>query len=181
MPVAGSLHGAHPTAPSLQGKFKVRVKALEYVGGQHVCSLPEKDRQGVIHVKPTSLSDSLEVRASVVCDVCPCEQVRVVFADVPPPGNAPVNACGSRSALAARCQQLLVFRAGGFEFWAGRPQDAALNTQETAVGCWAPILPVLSRPVCAAWLEMLAHRWKEVAVPSCPQSSAQGHFHHSPH
>uniref|UniRef100_A0A8B9CML1 Integrin beta n=1 Tax=Anser brachyrhynchus TaxID=132585 RepID=A0A8B9CML1_9AVES len=61
------------------GKFKVRVKALEYVGGQHVCSLPEKDRQGVIHVKPTSLSDSLEVRASVVCDVCPCEQVRVVF------------------------------------------------------------------------------------------------------
>lgn len=56
------------------GKFKVRVKALEYVGGQHVCSLPEKDRQGVIHVKPTSLSDSLEVRASVVCDVCPCEQ-----------------------------------------------------------------------------------------------------------
>uniref|UniRef100_A0A8B9CLB5 Integrin beta n=1 Tax=Anser brachyrhynchus TaxID=132585 RepID=A0A8B9CLB5_9AVES len=63
------------------GKFKVRVKALEYVGGQHVCSLPEKDRQGVIHVKPTSLSDSLEVRASVVCDVCPCEQVRVVFAD----------------------------------------------------------------------------------------------------
>ncbi|NXF48317.1 ITB4 protein, partial [Oceanites oceanicus] len=51
------------------GKFKVRVKALE-----HVCSLPEKDRQGVIHVKPTSLSDSLSVTASVVCDVCPCEQ-----------------------------------------------------------------------------------------------------------
>ncbi|NXN91936.1 ITB4 protein, partial [Rhinopomastus cyanomelas] len=56
------------------GKFKVRMKALEYVGGQHVCSLPEKDRQGVIHVKPTSLSDSLKVMASVICDVCPCEQ-----------------------------------------------------------------------------------------------------------
>ncbi|NXL86999.1 ITB4 protein, partial [Alectura lathami] len=56
------------------GRFKVRVKALERVGGQHVCSLPEKDRQGVIHVKATSLSDSLKVRASVVCDVCPCEQ-----------------------------------------------------------------------------------------------------------
>ncbi|KFV65435.1 Integrin beta-4 [Dryobates pubescens] len=56
------------------GKYKVRMKALEYVGGQHVCSLPEKDRQGVIHVKPTSLSDSLKVTASVVCDVCPCEQ-----------------------------------------------------------------------------------------------------------
>ncbi|NXX43070.1 ITB4 protein, partial [Tricholaema leucomelas] len=56
------------------GKFKVRVKALEYVGGQHVCSLPERDRQGVVHVKPTSLSDSLKVTASVICDVCPCEQ-----------------------------------------------------------------------------------------------------------
>ncbi|NXH68454.1 ITB4 protein, partial [Hydrobates tethys] len=56
------------------GKFNMRVKALEYVSGQHVCSLPEKDRQGVIHVKPTSLSDSLKVTASVICDVCPCEQ-----------------------------------------------------------------------------------------------------------
>lgn len=61
--------------PSFQGKFNVRLKALEYVGGQHVCSLPERDRQGVIHVKPTSLSDSLKVTASVICDVCPCEQV----------------------------------------------------------------------------------------------------------
>uniref|UniRef100_A0A8C0UY49 Integrin beta n=1 Tax=Cyanistes caeruleus TaxID=156563 RepID=A0A8C0UY49_CYACU len=48
--------------------------ALEYIGGQHVCSLPEKERHGVIHVKPTSLSDSLTVSAAVVCDVCPCEQ-----------------------------------------------------------------------------------------------------------
>ncbi|NXN50834.1 ITB4 protein, partial [Rynchops niger] len=56
------------------GKFNMRVKALEYIGGQHVCSLPEKDRQGVIHVKPTSLSDSLKVAVSVICDVCPCEQ-----------------------------------------------------------------------------------------------------------
>ncbi|NXT94311.1 ITB4 protein, partial [Anhinga rufa] len=56
------------------GKFNVRMKALEHIGGQHVCSLPEKDRQGVIHVKPTSLSDSLNITASVVCDVCLCEQ-----------------------------------------------------------------------------------------------------------
>uniref|UniRef100_A0A8C9L3V6 Integrin beta n=1 Tax=Pavo cristatus TaxID=9049 RepID=A0A8C9L3V6_PAVCR len=56
------------------GKFQVRVKALEHIGGQHVCTLPEKDRQGIIQVKPTSLSDSLQVQASIVCDVCPCEQ-----------------------------------------------------------------------------------------------------------
>ncbi|NXX54571.1 ITB4 protein, partial [Scopus umbretta] len=56
------------------GKFNMRVKALEYIGGQHVCNLPEKDRHGVIHVKPTSLSDSLNITASIICDVCPCEQ-----------------------------------------------------------------------------------------------------------
>uniref|UniRef100_A0A8C3J100 Integrin subunit beta 4 n=1 Tax=Calidris pygmaea TaxID=425635 RepID=A0A8C3J100_9CHAR len=56
------------------GTFKVHVKALEYIGGQHVCSLPERDREGVIHLKPTSLSDSLKITASVICDMCPCEQ-----------------------------------------------------------------------------------------------------------
>lgn len=90
--------------PSFQGKFNVRVKALEYIGGQHVCSLPEKDRQGVIHVKPTSLSDSLKVTASVICDVCPCEQVcggaccREMSSCWPAwGGNALAGTCGSRS------------------------------------------------------------------------------------
>ncbi|NXT71653.1 ITB4 protein, partial [Chaetops frenatus] len=59
-------------------KFHMHVKALEYLGGQHVCSLPEKERQGVIHVKPTSLSDSLTVSAAVICDLCPCEQQQEV-------------------------------------------------------------------------------------------------------
>uniref|UniRef100_A0A8D2NCP3 Integrin beta n=1 Tax=Zonotrichia albicollis TaxID=44394 RepID=A0A8D2NCP3_ZONAL len=58
-----------------RGKVVSPRRALEYVGGQHVCSLPERDRHGVIHVKPTSLSDSLTVSTAVVCDVCPCEQV----------------------------------------------------------------------------------------------------------
>ncbi|XP_019358966.1 PREDICTED: integrin beta-4 isoform X3 [Gavialis gangeticus] len=55
------------------GKFNLRLKALEKVGGEHVCNLQEKDRQGTIHVKPSSLSDSLKIDASVICDVCPCE------------------------------------------------------------------------------------------------------------
>uniref|UniRef100_A0A674JR27 Integrin beta n=1 Tax=Terrapene triunguis TaxID=2587831 RepID=A0A674JR27_9SAUR len=60
------------------GSFKVRVKAHEYVGGEHVCNLPKKEQQGVIHVKPSSLSDSLKIDASVICDVCPCEQQKMV-------------------------------------------------------------------------------------------------------
>lgn len=60
---------------SIQGRFKVRVKAHEYVGGEHVCNLPKKEQQGVIHVKPSSSSESLKIDASIICDVCPCEQV----------------------------------------------------------------------------------------------------------
>ncbi|KAM7146248.1 integrin beta-4 isoform 2-T2 [Macrochelys suwanniensis] len=60
------------------GTFKVRVKAHEHVGGEHVCNLPKKEQQGVIHVKPSSLSDSLKIDASVICDVCPCEQQKMV-------------------------------------------------------------------------------------------------------
>ncbi|XP_053903128.1 integrin beta-4 isoform X3 [Malaclemys terrapin pileata] len=62
------------------GSFKVRVKAHEYVGGEHVCNLPKKEQQGIIHVKPSSLSDSLKIDASVICDVCPCEQQKMVRA-----------------------------------------------------------------------------------------------------
>ncbi|XP_027690468.2 integrin beta-4 [Chelonia mydas] len=60
------------------GSFKVHVKAHEYVGGEHVCNLPEKEQHGVIHVKPSSLSDSLKIAASVICDVCPCEQQKII-------------------------------------------------------------------------------------------------------
>ncbi|XP_038227153.1 integrin beta-4 isoform X7 [Dermochelys coriacea] len=60
------------------GSFQVHVKAHEYVGGEHVCNLPKKEQQGVIHVKPSSLSDSLKIATSVICDVCPCEQQKMV-------------------------------------------------------------------------------------------------------
>ncbi|XP_015269964.1 PREDICTED: integrin beta-4 isoform X3 [Gekko japonicus] len=56
------------------GTFDVRVKAHEHVGGEQVCDLPEKDRKGFIHLKPSSFSNKLEIEASVICDACPCEQ-----------------------------------------------------------------------------------------------------------
>ncbi|KAJ6660314.1 hypothetical protein lerEdw1_017737, partial [Lerista edwardsae] len=61
-----------------EGTFNVQVKALEKVGDKPVCDLPEKDRQGVIHIKPSSFSDKMEVEASVVCDVCPCELTKEI-------------------------------------------------------------------------------------------------------
>ncbi|XP_053149867.1 integrin beta-4 isoform X4 [Hemicordylus capensis] len=60
------------------GTFNVRVKAHKKVGDESVCNLPEKDRQGVIHVKPSSFSNRMEIQASVICDACPCEQKQEV-------------------------------------------------------------------------------------------------------
>ncbi|XP_066474181.1 integrin beta-4 isoform X3 [Tiliqua scincoides] len=60
------------------GTFNVRVKALEKVGDKPVCDLPEKDREGVIHIKPSSFSNKMEIDASVICDVCPCELTKEV-------------------------------------------------------------------------------------------------------
>ncbi|XP_063315202.1 integrin beta-4 isoform X2 [Pelobates fuscus] len=56
-----------------EGIFQVKVKALEQVGGQHVCKLPPQDQKGNVLLKPSSFTDGLQIDASVICDVCPCE------------------------------------------------------------------------------------------------------------
>lgn len=43
--------------------------------GTHVCQLPEDDKQGTIHLKP-SFSDGLRMDVGIICDVCSCELVR---------------------------------------------------------------------------------------------------------
>ncbi|XP_063816661.1 integrin beta-4 isoform X1 [Pseudophryne corroboree] len=55
------------------GTFKVNVKALEQVGGQNVCNLPMKDQSGNVILKPSTFTNGLQIDASVLCDVCPCE------------------------------------------------------------------------------------------------------------
>lgn len=59
----------------MQGTFKVNVKALEKVGGQDVCNLPKQDQAGNVILRPSTFTNGLEIDASVICDVCPCEQV----------------------------------------------------------------------------------------------------------
>lgn len=56
------------------GTFKVNVKALEKVGGQDVCNLPKQDQAGNVILRPSTFTNGLEIDASVICDVCPCEQ-----------------------------------------------------------------------------------------------------------
>ncbi|XP_068119377.1 integrin beta-4 isoform X1 [Hyperolius riggenbachi] len=58
------------------GSFNVKVKALETVGGQSVCTLPGQDQSGNVVLKPSTFSNGLQIDASVICDVCPCELIK---------------------------------------------------------------------------------------------------------
>ncbi|XP_054449263.1 integrin beta-4 isoform X1 [Pteronotus mesoamericanus] len=54
------------------GTYHVQLRAIEDVNGMHVCQLPENDKKGHIHLKP-SFSDGLRMDAEIICDVCACE------------------------------------------------------------------------------------------------------------
>ncbi|XP_053766590.1 integrin beta-4 isoform X2 [Desmodus rotundus] len=54
------------------GTYQVQLRATEDVNGMHVCQLPEHDKKGHIHLKP-SFSDGLRMDAEIICDVCSCE------------------------------------------------------------------------------------------------------------
>ncbi|XP_015418790.1 PREDICTED: integrin beta-4 [Myotis davidii] len=54
------------------GTYQVQLRAIEDVDGTHVCQLPEHDRKGNIHLKP-SFSDGLRMDVGIVCDLCACE------------------------------------------------------------------------------------------------------------
>ncbi|XP_033294394.1 integrin beta-4 isoform X4 [Orcinus orca] len=54
------------------GTYQVQLRAIEHLDGTHVCQLPEADRKGNIHLKP-SFSNGLKMDVDVVCDVCSCE------------------------------------------------------------------------------------------------------------
>ncbi|XP_026936489.1 integrin beta-4 isoform X4 [Sagmatias obliquidens] len=54
------------------GTYQVQLRAIEDLDGTHVCQLPEADRKGNIHLKP-SFSNGLKMDVDIVCDVCSCE------------------------------------------------------------------------------------------------------------
>uniref|UniRef100_F7EEF6 Integrin beta n=1 Tax=Ornithorhynchus anatinus TaxID=9258 RepID=F7EEF6_ORNAN len=76
------------------GTYEVMLQAVDSVDGKHVCQLPEGDRNGVIHFKP-SFSDGFYVETSIICDECSCEKV---WAGVPDRSQ-----CPSRSGKTCNC------------------------------------------------------------------------------
>ncbi|KAK6479834.1 integrin beta-4-like [Huso huso] len=65
--------GSFKLTPGEKGTFMVKVKALEEVGGEHICKLSEEDKKGNIRIKPTSFTDALTIDAAVICTACDCE------------------------------------------------------------------------------------------------------------
>uniref|UniRef100_A0A673LWI9 Integrin beta n=1 Tax=Sinocyclocheilus rhinocerous TaxID=307959 RepID=A0A673LWI9_9TELE len=63
--------------PGETGKFKVRLKALNQVGEQHVCNANQADRAGTLRVKPTTFSSAFRINAEVLCQTCDCEKTPV--------------------------------------------------------------------------------------------------------
>lgn len=59
---------------SLQKTFNVHLKTNHF-DDKHICDLPEKERKGIIHIKPSSFGDTMEIDASILCDTCSCEKV----------------------------------------------------------------------------------------------------------
>uniref|UniRef100_A0A672P4Q5 Integrin beta n=1 Tax=Sinocyclocheilus grahami TaxID=75366 RepID=A0A672P4Q5_SINGR len=62
---------------AFQGKFRVRLKALNQVGEQHVCNANQADRAGTLRVKPTTFSSAFRINAEVLCQTCDCEKTPV--------------------------------------------------------------------------------------------------------
>uniref|UniRef100_A0A671P9Z7 Integrin beta n=1 Tax=Sinocyclocheilus anshuiensis TaxID=1608454 RepID=A0A671P9Z7_9TELE len=62
---------------TVSGKFRVRLKALNQVGEQHVCNANGADRAGTLRVKPTTFSSAFRINAEVLCQTCDCEKTPV--------------------------------------------------------------------------------------------------------
>ncbi|KAI1896702.1 hypothetical protein AGOR_G00097480 [Albula goreensis] len=73
--------GSFSIKPGETGTFKVRVKALDKYGEEHVCQLPEEDREGTMRVKPTTFSTAFNIDAGVLCQTCECEKLPVKKAE----------------------------------------------------------------------------------------------------
>ncbi|XP_064179337.1 integrin beta-4 isoform X1 [Anguilla rostrata] len=67
--------------PGKTGTFKVKVKALEKVGNQHVCQLSEEDKEGIMRIKPTTFSTAFKIDAGVLCQSCDCEKTPIKKAE----------------------------------------------------------------------------------------------------
>ncbi|XP_069012277.1 integrin beta-4 isoform X1 [Embiotoca jacksoni] len=74
-------YGAFDVKPGAIGKFKMRLKAQRMINQESVCKLSPKEKEGTMRVKPSTFNAALNVKASVLCPTCDCEQTPISKAD----------------------------------------------------------------------------------------------------
>ncbi|KAM9717001.1 integrin beta-4 isoform 2-T2 [Menidia menidia] len=75
-------YGAFDVKPGNIGKFQMRLKAHRSINKELVCGMNEADREGVMRVKPTTFNAAANVKASILCPTCDCEQTPLPKADI---------------------------------------------------------------------------------------------------
>ncbi|XP_029312804.1 LOW QUALITY PROTEIN: integrin beta-4 [Cottoperca gobio] len=70
-------YGEFVVEPGEIGRFKMLVKAQQMVNEQPVCQLAQDDKEGIMKVKPTTFNDGVNVKASILCPTCACENTIV--------------------------------------------------------------------------------------------------------
>ncbi|XP_029977239.1 integrin beta-4 isoform X2 [Sphaeramia orbicularis] len=67
-------YGALNIKPGAIGDFKMRLKAQRMIDDQPVCGMNPDEKEGTMRVKPTTFNDAVNVKASILCPTCACEQ-----------------------------------------------------------------------------------------------------------
>ncbi|KAJ8334080.1 hypothetical protein SKAU_G00397190 [Synaphobranchus kaupii] len=88
-------HNTFKITPGQTGTFKVKVKALETVGGVNVCQLSEEEKEGTMRVKPTTFTAAFNIDAGVLCATCDCEKL---------PAKKAVRCSGNGDLVCGKCR-----------------------------------------------------------------------------
>ncbi|KAM4663962.1 integrin beta-4 isoform 2-T2 [Discoglossus pictus] len=113
--------GSYQVGRGEVGTFRVNVKALEQVGENHVCKLPQQDQSGAVVIKPSTFTDGLQLDASVMCDECPCELTKTP--------NSPMCSFNG-DFVCGRCEC--------YDRWRGQFCNCSVDDNKDSQSCVAP-------------------------------------------
>ncbi|XP_041672161.1 integrin beta-4 isoform X2 [Cheilinus undulatus] len=90
-----SQHGDFNFKPGKKGKFRMLLRANREVEKEAVCELDPDQKEGTLRIKPTTFNAAFNLKASVLCPTCECENTRIP--------NAP-RCYGNGDLVCGKCQ-----------------------------------------------------------------------------
>ncbi|XP_036383011.1 integrin beta-4 isoform X1 [Megalops cyprinoides] len=149
--------GIFKITPGETGTFKVRVKAHEKVGEQHVCQMPDQEREGTMRVKPTTFSAALRINTGVICEVCDCEKT---------PSRKAKRCNGNGDLVCGKCQC--------HDGWLGPFCNCSSSSTSDSNSCLAPGMtqPCSGRGDCLCG-KCLCYNPKQYEGPYCQFDKTQ--------